>query len=468
MATESKYLFAGALATALSGCVLPKYTEGETTADHGGAGGKASSTASSGTNSGGNTNSAGKVSTASGATAGAITSNASVGGSPGSAGDTASYGGSASLGGAEAGVGGQTSSASGGTPNTAGATATGGTVANGGTTASGGIATYAGRTNGGTATNGGTVSTGGVINRGGAAGMATGGTVATGGIVSAGGAITTGGTATGGAATGGRSATGGVPPATGGAYVDDPTVCDDTATFTASMTAQYARTTINTTNNPNKSYVAQANWWGKFANQQVDISGLGFTVTNSVATDNPSNPIGFPSLYIGSFAGVASSGSNLPMLVSSITHAPTVLETNVTTLDTSNFDAAYDLWFTPCSDPLAESATSLGPGGAYLMIWLYKPSNKQPQGVLNANVTIDGKGWAVWTANGDPPIITYVPMSPLTSLQTDLKPFISDAVSRGIVSNSMYLALVFAGFEIWSGANGAKVTKFCAKVSNAP
>ena len=167
-----------------------------------------------------------------------------------------------------------------------------------------------------------------------------------------------GGQATGGTktttsvATGGKAATGGAPATGGSTYVDNPNVCDDTATIDSSMSSQYARLFIST-NNPSKNYVALTNWWGKYTNQTMSVKGLGFTVTNSATTDNPANPVGYPCIFIGTYQDNASNGSNLPKQVSTLTKIPTIFETNATSLDTSNFNAAYDVWFTANSAPLA-------------------------------------------------------------------------------------------------------------------
>jgi len=50
--------------------------------------------------------------------------------------------------------------------------------------------------------------------------------------------------------------------------------------------------------------------------------------------------------------------------------------------------------------------------------------------------------------------VSYVAKdAPLQDLTFDMNLFIKDAISHGI-SNSWYLTDVFAGFEIWSGADG--------------
>ncbi len=289
------------------------------------------------------------------------------------------------------------------------------------------------------------------------------GGAATGGQTS----VATGGSQTTATATGGKANTGG-SPATGGAKpVDNPTVCDDVATTTSSMSSQYARLFINTTNNPSKNYVAITNWWHVFTNQTVDVSGIGFKVTNTASTSDNA-PVGFPTIFIGTYQNNASNGSNLPKQLSAITSAPTVFDTNATSLDTSNFNATYDIWLTANSTPLSgATVSSPGAGGAYVMVWLYKPSNRQPRGSVKASAQTIGKvsnTWDVWVDSTNPPCISYVAKTPISALSFDIKDFLTDSTKYG-VTTSMYLSIVFAGFEIWNGGNGATINKFCAKVN---
>ncbi|HEY5961058.1 MAG TPA: hypothetical protein VIV60_31090 [Polyangiaceae bacterium] len=296
--------------------------------------------------------------------------------------------------------------------------------------------------------------------------------------VSKGGSPATGGMnsqATGGSkpATGGSPATGGTKSATGGTKatsstaVDNPTVCDDTATTKSEMSSQYSRLFINTTNNPSKNYVAITNWWHVFSGQTVAVNGIGFKVTNTASTSDNS-PVGFPTIFIGTYQNNASDGSNLPKQLSTISSVPTVFDTNATSLDTSNFNATYDVWLTANSTPLSgTNVSSPGTGGAYVMVWLYDPANRQPRGGVKASAQTVGKvsnTWDVWVDSTNPPCISYVAKTPVSALTFDLLDFLKDSTKYG-VKDSMYLSIVFAGFEIWNGGNGATINKFCAKVN---
>jgi cellulose 1,4-beta-cellobiosidase len=191
------------------------------------------------------------------------------------------------------------------------------------------------------------------------------------------------------------------------------------------------------------------------------------------------SPTGFPTLFIGEYSGHQTQGSNLPKQVSALTTVPTVFSTDASLHDTSNFNATYDVWFTATSAKLATTASSPGTGGAYLMVWLYKPLQRQPRGGIYSvttgttpnhpahSVTGMSGTWDVWVdSSTNPPCISYVSTTAVDSLDFDLNKFIQDSVTNSYgVTSSMYLSIVFAGFEIWSGGDGLNVKQFCAQVN---
>jgi hypothetical protein len=218
-----------------------------------------------------------------------------------------------------------------------------------------------------------------------------------------------------------------------------------------------------------KTYVAQANWWHLFNQQTVAADGLSFSVANPAgAASSDNSPMGYPSFFIGSYAGRTSKASNLPKQVSALTNVYTVLSTNASSKGTSNYNVAYDVWFTATGAPLITSQGNPGAGGAYLMVWFFKPSNRQPRG-SNAHPGQAVSGlpgtWDVWVDPSNPPCISYVSTTPVDKLDYDLNSFIKDAVTKGYgITNSMYLSVIFGGFEIWGGGDGLQVNAFCANV----
>jgi hypothetical protein len=238
-----------------------------------------------------------------------------------------------------------------------------------------------------------------------------------------------------------------------------------------SVTGQFGATEIPAAGS--KSYFLQSNWWHSFSNESEDYSGLSFTVRNPGNASVPLTdgaPLGFPSLFVGQYAGHGTQGSNLPKAVSSLTSVPTVFQTNNSTIGLSNHNATYDVWFTQGAQALGAGQGNPGAGGAYLMVWMFKPTDRQPRG-SNAHQAqtvagMTGK-WDVWVDTvGQPPCISYVSTTPLDGLTFDLNDFIKDAVGKsyGVVTGAMYLSVVFGGFEIWGGADGIQLQRFCVSV----
>ncbi|MGO9836052.1 MAG: GH12 family glycosyl hydrolase domain-containing protein [Polyangiaceae bacterium] len=250
-----------------------------------------------------------------------------------------------------------------------------------------------------------------------------------------------------------------------------PVSCTDTSTSAGTVNQQYGSAQLSTTGN--KTYFLQSNWWQTFANETEDYAGLGFTVHNPQGASVPESngaPMGFPSIFIGQYAGNSTVGSNLPMQVSALTSVPTTYETNNSSIGTTDHNAAYDVWFTQDDVPLGASQSNPGTGGAYLMVWMFKPTDRQPRGSdsghTGQNIAGVSGTWSVWVDTTNPPCVSYVSDTPLDGLTFDLNDFIKDAVAKGYgVTSSMYLSIVFGGFEIWGGADGIQLTQFCASVN---
>lgn len=247
--------------------------------------------------------------------------------------------------------------------------------------------------------------------------------------------------------------------------------CSDTATTGGSLNGQYQGVMIPAGNGP-KNYYLQSNWWYLYESQSITYNGLSFVVgnpTNASVDNRTGTPIGYPSLFIGSYAGHETTQSNLPRKVTEISSAPTVFATNATQNGIANHNAAYDIWFTPDATPLTANQYKPPEGGAYLMIWLFDPTDRQPRGSkLFPAHTVDqvSGSWDVWVHPTDPPCITYVSTTLLDSLDFDLNHFIQDSVTNNYgITADMYLSIIFAGFEIWGGGDGLRVDRFCAQVN---
>jgi len=69
-------------------------------------------------------------------------------------------------------------------------------------------------------------------------------------------------------------------------------------------------------------YVVMNNRWGTSAEQCINVTGSGFTITSQRGVGNTSGaPVSYPAVYLGCHYTNCSPGSNLPMQVSSISAA---------------------------------------------------------------------------------------------------------------------------------------------------
>ncbi len=188
---------------------------------------------------------------------------------------------------------------------------------------------------------------GGTASQGGATGSS-GGTTSKGGNTSSGGATSNGGATS----KGGTTGNGGATSAGGSSQSQTSGSCTDVSTSPVSsqVTGQYGGLQISVDNNSGKTYIMQANWWGApFGNQTERVSGIGFTMSNpapNIQSNDPSLPLGFPSILIGAYQTKKTTGSNLPKQVSALTSIPTIFSTNADQKGSASYDATYDVWFT--------------------------------------------------------------------------------------------------------------------------
>lgn len=322
----------------------------------------------------------------------------------------------------------------------------------------------------GGSTSGGTLGTGSFASTGGLTGTGSGGAT-TGGVTNTGGGTNTGGITN----TGGVTNTGGITNTGGVQVVKTCAVqtgaCSDTSTTSDSVNTAfgYARVTVNgnATTDILKTYMFSSNWWSDYDGQSISIDGLSFRINGNTPDDGNDAPAGFPTLYIGNYQGRATACSDLPKQVSAINEIPTKFHVNAP--NHGNYNATYDVWFTASSAALPASQSNPGGGGAYLMVWLWDPAQRQPVGGPNGGArSVNGVSgtWQPWVGNlSGIPVISYLATSDLTGLDFDLNDFIQDAVSHNYgVTNSQYLSVVFAGMEVWGGADGAEITNFCVDV----
>jgi hypothetical protein len=215
----------------------------------------------------------------------------------------------------------------------------------------------------------------------------------------------------------------------------------------------------------------QNNIFGSGGQYDITYNGPSFTVANftgSAATSGA--PMGYPSLFIGSAGGdgQATTGSNLAKQVNTLTDVPTAWRWSGSGTE---FNVAYDVWFAPAAGDQGV------PSRSFLMVWFHKTANVfaegEGEGHSGGQATINGKSFSTYVSQQfeGRPIISYVASSTISEWSFDLNDFITDAKTRTstaqatpVITDSLYLTNVFAGFEVWSGVSNLKTDKFCINV----
>jgi Glycosyl hydrolase family 12/Cellulose binding domain len=215
---------------------------------------------------------------------------------------------------------------------------------------------------------------------------------------------------------------------------------------------QYGSTTIQ------GRYVVMNNRWGTSAQQCINVTSTGFSITSQQGTGNTSGaPVSYPAVYYGCHYTKCSPGTNLPMRVSSISTATSSVD--YTYVSGATYDAAYDIWLDP-------SPKTDGVNQQEIMIWFNRQGSIQPIGSVVGTATIGGRSWEVWRGNnGSNAVISYVAPAPIASWSFSVLDFINDVQSRGAITSAWYLTSIQAGFEPWIGGAGLAVTNFSAAVN---
>jgi hypothetical protein len=227
------------------------------------------------------------------------------------------------------------------------------------------------------------------------------------------------------------------------------------AAATGQICTQYGTTTQG-------NYTIMNNRWGTSATQCINVTTNGFTLQQMDGNCSTSGaPCSYPAIYVGCHYSNCSPGTNLPMKISTIGSANTSV--GVTYPGSGTYDAAYDIW-------LNADTNVTGVQDTEIMIWLNHTGSIQPIGSNTGSANIAGKSWAVWTGNnGGNNVVSYV-ANPAgsTSFSADLKPFLTDAITRGsgYGNTSWYLTSIQMGFEPWAGGVGLAVNSFSASVSS--
>nr|WP_296068456.1 cellulose binding domain-containing protein [uncultured Actinoplanes sp.] len=229
-------------------------------------------------------------------------------------------------------------------------------------------------------------------------------------------------------------------------------VVADPAAADTQICDQYGSTTIG------GRYVVMNNRWGTSAQQCINVTSTGFSITSQQGTGSTSGaPVSYPAVYLGCHYTNCSPGTNLPMRVSDISSATSSI--SYTYVSGATYDAAYDIWLDP-------SPKRDGVNQQEIMIWFNRQGSIQPIGSVVGNATIGGRTWQVWQgSNGSNAVISYVAPSPISSWSFSVLDFINDTKNRGAITSAWYLTSIQAGFEPWIGGAGLAVNNFSASVN---
>jgi hypothetical protein len=215
---------------------------------------------------------------------------------------------------------------------------------------------------------------------------------------------------------------------------------------------QYGSTTIQ------GRYVVQNNRWGTSAQQCINVTDTGFTITSQQGTGSTSGaPVSYPSVFYGCHYTNCSPGTVLPMQLGQISSANSSITYQY--VSGAIYDASYDIWLDPT--PKRDGVNQME-----VMIWFNRQGSIQPIGSVVGTTTIGGRSWQVWQgSNGSNNVISYVAPSPINSWSFSVLDFLNDVRNRGAVTNSWYLTSIQAGFEPWQGGTGLGVSNFSATIN---
>lgn len=217
---------------------------------------------------------------------------------------------------------------------------------------------------------------------------------------------------------------------------------------------------------PGDTYHLQANEYSSSAAFEAASNGCSdFDIaTSRISQAQPyGNPGGYPSLYKGCHWGDCTSDSGLPVEVSALTPGVVTTADDTTTVSSGAWDDAYDIWFNSIATGTQGTTT-----GLEMMVWLDHYGGIQPAGgIVATDVVVGGNTYDVWYSgpgsNGG--TVSYVLVSPVSSLSFDLAPLAADAVARGYMPSAWYLIDVEAGFELWQGGQGLGIQSFRVNVA---
>ncbi|MBN2192799.1 MAG: hypothetical protein JW751_08265 [Polyangiaceae bacterium] len=274
----------------------------------------------------------------------------------------------------------------------------------------------------------------------------------------------TGGGGTGGGGSGGTPPTGGTPPVT--------VTCPSTT-----GAAQFGSTcdTLGTVKNGSRTYMLQNNIWNTSGSGQC-VTGrehgeyVGFEITSADHRANGDAPAAYPSLVKGWHWGPQTDDFQSGRQLSSIGSIDTLW--CFTPPSNGKYNVSYDMWLHPSNPNLGNADPA---GGMEMMVWVARGPETASFGdapfpIGSGDGAVDrfqhlGAWWRVYKGTaGSWTVVSYMRETNTTSVELDLKYFMSDAITRGYLTQNWYLLGVEAGFEIWEGGQGARSDSYRVEI----
>lgn len=204
-------------------------------------------------------------------------------------------------------------------------------------------------------------------------------------------------------------------------------------------------------------YFFITNGWGPgYSSSTVTWEGTSFTVSMSGSVGGNYEPVGFPTVFCGTYADKSGTTlCGLPAAVSSLTSMDTAWRWAANG-NSGQYNAAYDIWM--------GDGTNLQ---SYLMVWLREPPGQQPAGSFRKSVSnvagLTGN-WDIWagTVFGRP-IINYVKAEgqDVSEVRFDVLQLIADARSQGVGDlPGTHVNGVAVGFEVWNSVTNVESIDF--------
>ena len=217
----------------------------------------------------------------------------------------------------------------------------------------------------------------------------------------------------------------------------------------------------NSTSVMNGEYNVANNVWGATTAQtlEVDLNSTYYKVILSKHNNTGGSVAAYPFIWKGShWGGTPTTNSPMPKMLTQIGTAPFTWSIDTTGVS-GTWDAAFECWL----DDVPISSTYVGE----LMIWLNYGGGAGPAGGKVATVNIGGYTWDVYFyLMSSWNYITYKIATPVDSISLDLKDFLRDALNRGYLKTSWYLANMEAGFEIWRDGQGLTCKSYSANITS--